>query len=201
MLVSSEQRRDSAVHIQGTLHFHEGWQEQTDVYVGYVMVAKFQVHGKQGWMRKGFFWASFKVFQRSQWYPNQKNHQNQRGSSLECSFPGPGPSSLTQDIWGSRFSGDGSCCSRDHRLGTTDGQTLPPLTKYLRTSSAAWTTAHSWLLPSVSGTLGFLLSCLQVISVKIGNCRMEMGGFPSCLWASSLPVISSVPRNLSLTLA
>lgn len=55
MVVSGEQRSDSAIHIQGTLHFNEGWQEQTDVYVGYVMVVKFQVHRKQAWMRKGSF--------------------------------------------------------------------------------------------------------------------------------------------------
>ena len=58
----------------------------------------------------------------------------------------------------------------------------------------------SWLLPSVSGTLDFFLSCLHIISIdrKLQN---GDGGFLSCLWASSLPVISSVPGNLTLTLA
>lgn len=160
--------------MQGTLHFNEGWQEQTDVYVGYVMVVKFQVHRKQAWMRTGSFRASFKVFQRSQWYPNQKNPSESQRELLECSFLGPGPSSLTRDFWGS---GDGSCYFRDHCLGTTDGQPLPPLTKYLRTSSTAWTIAHSLdYFPLSQAPLTSFCPVFTSLAL-IGNCRMEMEGF------------------------
>lgn len=105
--------------------------------------------------------------------PKKKPSESQR-ELLECSFPGPGPSSLTQDFWGS---GDGCCYFRDHCLETTDGQPLPPLTKYLRTSSTAWTTAHSLdYFPLSQAPLTSFCPVFKSLAL-IQNCRMEMEGF------------------------
>lgn len=127
VVVSGEQRSDSIyIHNKRTLHFNEGWQEQTDVYVGYVMVVKFQVHREASLDEEGLLLSIFQKSSKDLSDTQTKKPSESQRELLRCSFPGPGPSSLTQDFWGS---GDGCCYFRDHCLETTDGQPLPPLTR------------------------------------------------------------------------
>lgn len=137
-----------------------------DVYVGYVMVVKFQVHRKQAWMRKGSFWASFKVFQDLQYSPKPKKPVRITEGAFRIQ-QGQEPSSLTQDFWGS---GDGCCYFRDHCLETTDGQSCllwPSISGQIHTQDPA----HSaQLLPLSQAPLTYFLSCLQIISIdKLQN--------------------------------